>query len=148
MKVKDEAMLAGRSAESFPAADENYFKAMDGGVGLSPEEVKGRNTWIVWTGGNDRFWDKISIDSFGALDLLKTVSSYPGAVSSDSNDKIKFTRDNRWYYLGLINEPCFEKPTAPDKERFGLWLDKRKVSPDCPPDPFEDEAKYPGVRVG
>jgi hypothetical protein len=152
--VLDEAKVAGRAPETFPAADEDYFQDMDGGVTKAMADadrqhaVKGRNTWIVWTGGNDRFWDKISIDSFGALDLLKSISSYPGAVSTDPNDKLKFSRDNRWYYLGLVNEPCFEKPTAPDKERFGLWLDKRKTSPDCPPDPFENEAKYPGVRVG
>ena len=47
-------------AASFPAADEDYFADMDGGAKLSPEEVKGRNTWIVWSGGNDRFWDDIS----------------------------------------------------------------------------------------
>ena len=28
----------------------------------------------------------------------------------------------------------------------GLWLDQR--SPDCPPDPFENEQKYPGVASG
>ena len=77
-KVKDEALLAGRSAESLPAADEDYFKDMDGGIPLTVDEVKGRNNWIVWTGGNDRFWDLISIKSFGALDFLKTLSSYPG----------------------------------------------------------------------
>ena len=27
-----------------------------------------------------------------------------------------------------------------------LWLDKRRA--DCPPDPFENEQKYPGVRIG
>ena len=57
--VKDEAMPVGRMAESFPAADENYFKDMDGGVELTANEVKGRNNWIVWTGGNDRFWDDL-----------------------------------------------------------------------------------------
>jgi hypothetical protein len=30
--VKDEALTVGRMADSFPAADENYFKEMDGGV--------------------------------------------------------------------------------------------------------------------
>ena len=38
---------------------------------------------------------------------------------------MKFSRDNRWQYLGLVNEPCFEKATGPDPDRFGLWLDKR-----------------------
>ena len=27
-----------------------------------------------------------------------------------------------------------------------MWLDKR--SPNCPPDPFENEQKYPGVKIG
>jgi hypothetical protein len=135
--VLDEALRANRTVSSFPAADEDYFHDMDGALTLTPDEVKGRNTWIVWTGGNDRFWDKISASSFGALDFLKTVSSNP---------KLKFSRDNRWQYLGLINEPCFEKATGPDPNRFGLWLDKR--SPNCPPDPFENEQKYPGVKIG
>ena len=50
--------------------------------------------------------------------------------------------------FGLVNEPCFEKATGPDPNRFGLWLDKRISSPDCPPDPFENETKYPGVKIG
>ena len=33
--------------------------------------------WLVWTGGNDRFWDALTVSSFGAFDLLKTVSSHP-----------------------------------------------------------------------
>lgn len=136
-----EARLANRPASSFPAADEDYFHDMDqtkdGVLQLQPEEMNGRNTWIVWTGGNDRFWDKLSVASFGALDLLKTISSRKDLYAS---------RDNRWSYLGLVNEPCFEKATGPDPERFGLWLDKRKA--DCPPDPFENESKYPGVKVG
>ncbi|HEX8650343.1 MAG TPA: hypothetical protein VF708_05855 [Pyrinomonadaceae bacterium] len=135
--VLDEARQVNRAPNSFPAADEDYFHDMDGGVALTPNEVKGRNTWNVWTGGNDRFWDKITISSFGALDFLKTLSSHPS---------LKFSRDNRWNYLGLVNEPCFEKATGPDPDRYGLWLDKR--SPNCPPDPFENEAKYPGVKIG
>ena len=144
----DEARQANRPATSFTAADEDYFHDMDGAVPLTPAEVKGRNTWVVWTGGNDRFWDKIGTTSFGALDLLKTLSSYPNVIDPATGEKFKYSRDNRWYYLGLVNEPCFEKATGPDPNRFGLWLDKRVVSPECPPDPFENETKYPGVRVG
>jgi hypothetical protein len=135
--VLDEASRAGRSPASFPAADEDYFRPMDGGVALTREEVQGRNTWIVWTGGNDRFWDKISIDSFGAFDLLKIVSSHP---------ELRASRDNRWNFLGLVNEPCFEKATGPDAARHGLWLDTRRA--DCAADPFENEKKYPGVAIG
>jgi hypothetical protein len=135
--VKDEAMRAGRDAKSFPAADEDYFHNMDGGIALTPGEVKGRNTWNVWTGGNDRFWDVLGVKSFGAVDLLKTISSHPS---------LKFSRANRWTWLGLVNEPCFDKPAGPDPNRFGLWLDKRRA--DCPHDPFENETKYPGVKIG
>ncbi len=133
----DEAQLAGRTPASFTAATEDYFHDMDGGIALSPEEIAGRDTWILWTGGNDRFWDKLSTISFGNLDLLKTLSSYP---------TLKTNRDNRWERLGLVNEPCFDKATAPNPDRYGLWLDVR--SNDCPPDPFEDEKKYPGVATG
>lgn len=136
--VLDEARSASRATESFPAAGEDYFHDMDGAVGLTADEVKGRNAWLVWTGGNDRFWDTLTDYTFGAFDLLKIISSYP--------DQKNLNRNTRWSYLGLVNEPCFEAPTGPDAQRFGLWLDVRQK--DCPADPFEDEGKYPGVRVG
>ncbi len=135
-QVLDEARQANRPASSFPAADEDYFHDMDSAVPLTPDEVKGRNNWIVWTAGNDRFWDVLSTTSIGTVDFLKTISSAPN---------LKFSRDNRWNYLGLVNEPCFDKPTQPDDSRHGLWLDKRSAN--CPPDPFENEAKYPGVKL-
>ena len=151
-KVDDEAKKAGRGAESFPAATENYFKDMDGGVALSDAEVRGRNTWIVWTGGNDRFWNSISVSSAGALDFLKTVSNNPALKCPDwyRGGNCTIDRDIRWEYLGLVNEPCFEKATGPDPKRFNLWLDKRIVDPanGCPADPFADEKKYPGVAAG
>jgi len=139
--VKDEAQLAGLTADYFKAADEDYLHNMDRGpngpVPLSPDEIKGRNAWVIWTAGNDRLWDKMTGASAGALDFVKTVSSHPG---------LKASRDNRWTYLGLVNEPCFVKATGPDPKRYGLWLDQRR--PDCPPDPFENEQKYPGVKYG
>jgi hypothetical protein len=135
--VLDEAMLAKRTVESFPAADEDYFHDMDGAVQLTKEQVQGRNMWIVWTGGNDRLWDVLSRESFGSLDFLKTVSSHP---------TLPYSRDTRWTYLGLVNEPCFTKATGPDPNRYGLWLDVR--DPKCKPDPFENEEKYKGVQVG
>ena len=138
-KVVDEALRVGRNAASFPAADEDYYRDMDSGVKLTPAQVVGRNNWVVWTMGNDRFWDLLTDKSAGTFDLLKTISSHPS---------LKARRGNRWYYFGLVNEPCFEKATGPDPERFGLWLDKRRTGPDCPPDPFENEQKYPGVKIG
>ena len=156
--VLDEAKCVGRDAGSFPAADEDYFRDMDYGVTKSPLQVaaalapyvpnitpdqavsaavKGRNNWIVWSGGNDRLWDTLSVQSAGILDFLKTVSNHPS---------LQYSRDNRWRYLGLVNEPCFDKATGPRKDRYGLWLDVRSEA--CPPDPFENETKYPGVKIG
>jgi hypothetical protein len=157
-KVKDEALCVGRGAESLPGADEDYLADMDYGVtkdprevaarlqpfmpGISPDEavkrvVKGRNNWILWTGGNDRLWDVLSVKSIGNLDFLKTLSNHPS---------LKYSRDSRWRFLGVVNEPCFEKGKGPREDRWGLWLDTRRA--DCPPDPFEDEQKYPGVKIG
>jgi hypothetical protein len=135
--VLDEARLADRAATSFPAADEDYYHDMDGAITLTSDEVKGRNMWIVWTGGDDKLWDTLTVTSFGTVDFLKTLSSYPG---------LKASRSNRWQYLGLVNEPCFTQASGPDPKRYGLWLDTR--DPNCPGDPFENEGKYPGVKVG
>ena len=135
--VRDEAMLAARTASSFPAADEDYFHDMDGAVPLTKEQIEGRNMWLVWTGGDDRLWDVLSVDSLGSLDFLKTLSSHP---------TLPYSRDTRWNYLGLVNEPCFKKAAGPDPNRFGLWLDVR--DPACPPDPFANADKYKGVQIG
>src|SRR5215813_9339718 len=104
-KVKDEALVANRTVDSLLThiADEDYFHDMDGGISLTADEIKGRNMWIVWTGGNDRFWDTISKRSVGTLDLFKTLSSYDPEkdtrLSAEVKAKLKgvykFSRDNR-----------------------------------------------------
>lgn len=138
--VKDEALLVGRGASTFIAADEDYFHDMDGGVTLDAPEIQGRNTWLVWTAGNDRLWDKLVYQSAGALDFLKVLSSAHPSLPPDQG------RKHRWENLGLVNDPCFEEATGPDPQRWGLWLDKRRN--DCLPDPFENAKKYPGVPFG
>jgi hypothetical protein len=67
------------------------------------------------------------------------------ASTKGSRLRSSYGRHNRWNYLGLVNEPCFKEPTGPDPNRYGLWLDVRDAS--CPPDPFADEKKYPGVKI-
>ena len=135
--VLDEARIAGRDVDSFHHADEDFFHDMDGAIALSPQEVQGRNMWLVWSGGNDRFWDAMTAYTFGAFDLLKVVSSHPS---------LGVNRDTRWNYYGLVNEPCFERAKGADPTRFGLWLDVRAAG--CKADPFENEQKYPGVKIG
>jgi hypothetical protein len=136
-RVYDEAYRAKRTPQSFPAADEDYFHDMDGAQSFTRDEIQGRNMWLVWTGGNDRFWDSISETSLGTLDFLKTLSSHPS---------MKYGRNSRWTYLGLVNEPCYKQATGPDPNRYGLWLDVR--DPGCPPDPFANTTKYAGVAIG
>lgn len=132
----DEATQAKVDDAVFVHADEDYFKAMDGGLALSPDEVRGRNMWNVWTGGNDRFWNRMGIPTLGSFDLLKVV-----APPMDS----PLRRATRWQWLGAVNEPCFSAASAPDPKRFGLLLDVR--DPSCAPDPFANAQKYPGVKL-
>ncbi len=137
--VLDEAQQAGWNDGRFHHADEDYFRDMDGGpaLRLDAQEIIGRNMWLVWTGGNDRFWDRMTGLTFGAFDLLKIVAYDPRAP---------IDRARRWTWLGLINEPCFDPPKQPDPDRFGLLLDTRRS--DCAADPFANEAKYPGIHIG
>ena len=132
-EVQDEARKAGRVAASFPHADEDYFHDMDRGAALTPEEIKGRNMWLVWSGGNDRLWNAMTDYTFGAFDMLKIVSSHPS---------LGYSRDNRWNYFGIINEPCFDKPNGPDKTRRGLWLDVRRAG--LPGRPVRKRGEVPG----
>ena len=157
----DEAKRAGLTPEQLMVPTEDYFREMDVNVvnggpvpPLSQAEIEGRNMWLVWTGGNDRLWDRLTRDSIGTFDLLKTVSSHPRVPYKDPHAKpgappkylYGYGRGKRFEYLGLINEPCFTEATGPDPKHFGLWIDQR--DPSCPPDPFADEKKYPGARVG
>src|SRR5260370_12235375 len=95
-----------------------------GAVKVNEAQIKGRNTWIVWTGGDDRLWDTLRGKSFGALDLIKILSSYksnPPASRPLTGAEValqRLRRSNRRSYLGLVNEPCFEEATVPDPNRF------------------------------
>src|SRR3954467_6375483 len=79
----DEARFAKRPVESLLLAGprEDYFRDMDqdknGRVALTDDEIQGRNTWLLWSGGDDRLWNLIAERSEGSLDLLKTVSRHP-----------------------------------------------------------------------
>ena len=148
----DEARAAKRASVAPP--DEDYFHAMDGGIDLALDEIQGRNTWMIWSAGNDRFWDWLARESGGTFDLLKIVSSYDPEqdphTQGEQREQLKqiynFRHDNRLATLGLVNEPCYDQAKDGDPRRYGLWLDSRKL--DCIPDPFVNEEKYPGVPVG
>jgi len=107
----DEAKAAGKSTADFPQITADIFKPMDGGIDLSPEEIIGRNTWNLWSAGNQHFWNHAAQDSYGLMDLLKML------------DNRRFPRGERFKTLGLVNEPGFRAPSKPDE--FGLWLDEQ-----------------------
>lgn len=50
----------GRKPEDFPELAVDVFKPMDGGIALSEDEVKGRNTWDMWCAGDEQFWNRMS----------------------------------------------------------------------------------------
>jgi hypothetical protein len=98
----------GRRADDFPELAADVFKPLDGGIALELDEIKGRNTWNLWTGGNEQFWDRMARESFGLMDLLKTIDSRK--------------RADRFKEMGLINQPGYRQATKPDE--YGLWIDE------------------------
>src|SRR5205807_3017191 len=122
--ILDEAMRGGRTAASFPAADEDFFADMDGGYNremLNANAVRGRNTWIVWTFGNDRFWDYMANHTFGAFDLLKIVSSPPdfGYCTDDASP------DHRINYDSPTNALSHDSCVGPGKFWVTISRDNR-----------------------
>src|SRR5262249_41735714 len=119
----DEAKAAGKKATDFPAAAYDYFRDMDWAadnkgklhkLNLGPDEIKGRNTWIMWCGGNEAFLGWLSSHSYGFMDLLKLV------VSAD-RESAKLKRSKRFQDTGLMNEPDFQPATQADE--YGLFLE-------------------------
>lgn len=98
----------GKTAANFPDLTVDVFRAMDEGIALDDEEIKGRNTWNLWCGGNERFWDRMARESHGMIDLLKTIDSRG--------------RTTRFKEMGLINQPGFRPASQPDG--YGLWIDE------------------------
>jgi hypothetical protein len=85
------------------------FPGMDfqGGSGsLTPDELKGRILWNLWSGDNAGFWDWLSNHGFGTADLLKVVT---------------WERSQRFSKYGLMNQPGYIRPAQPDEH--GLFID-------------------------
>lgn len=122
--VEDEAKLAGKKTSDFPQITADVFKPMDSGIELSPEEIMGRNAWNLWSAGNEHFWNNVAQDSFGLLDVLKSL------------DNRKYKRGERFKTLGLVNQPGFQAASKPDE--YGLWLDEQTE----PEPPGIDEKVY------
>jgi len=134
---RDEAREAGLTAADFDLYDDDAFREMDrvadpeSGIVrdlvLTGEQVKGRNAWLLWTGGNEAFWDWLARNGYGAMDLLRLVDSE--------------RRGRRWAEAGLITEPGTRPPTPEETEAaHGIRYDRL-----ADPGYGDDEAPDPAV---
>jgi len=123
----DDGIAAGLKPEDFPEIAFDVFKPMDGGVALSQDEIKGRNSWNLWCGGNEQFWDHMAREAYGLTDLLRMI---------DSREHGK-----RFAELGLINQPGYKQASKPDQ--YGLWIDEA-----VEPEPKEIDTKVYGRPTG
>jgi hypothetical protein len=71
----DEATASGKTVNDFPETKVDLFQPMDRGIALTPEEIAGRNTWMLWTGGNEAFWDYIARNGYGLVEFLRVIDS-------------------------------------------------------------------------
>jgi hypothetical protein len=83
-----------------------------------PAERLGRDTWIHWTWGNQKFLRRLSV-MMGRLPVPISIDFF--RILDSRNRKTRF-RD-----LGLINEPNCESCDRPDE--YGLYLDHWKGDP-------------------
>ena len=135
----DQAKRFGKRAEDFPAASKDFFHDMDM-VGkpdddqpvkptylelTDPDQVRGRNTWVMWCGGNEWFWDWLAQHSFGFLDFLKIVGSPTPEEATEKRSKL-------FKETGLINEPGCQIGQQPETYS-GLFL--------AQPDPRSDQPR-------
>jgi hypothetical protein len=98
----------GRKPEDFPELALDVFKPMDGGIELTADEIKGRNTWNLWCGGTEQFWDRMAREAYGLTDLMRILDSRH--------------RGARFKEMGLINQPGYQQASKPDQ--YGLWIDE------------------------
>ncbi len=123
--------ITPRTPECFPAESRDLFWQMDlvsagpnaplkplnfdsntNGIIEESERnaIRGRNTWVLWGGGNEAFWNWLSQEGgYGFTDFL---------VLMDSR-----ARTNRFVRAGLINQPGFTSNGDPSQRILGLYLD-------------------------
>jgi hypothetical protein len=117
----------GRKPEDLAEIAFDVFKPMDGGIELTQDEIKGRNTWNLWCGGNEQFWDRMAREAYGLTDLLRMIDSR--------------NRGARFKELGLINQPGYKQATKADQH--GLWIDEA-----VEPEPSAIDPKVYGRATG
>jgi hypothetical protein len=129
--ISDDAKAAGKTVADFPETASHAFDAIDGGISLSDDERKGRNTWLLWTAGDQVFWDGMAQHGFGTADLLKTIDSRH--------------RNTRFKEMGLVNEPGYKSAVSADE--YGLWLDTGPVEAGVDPSIYGRPSGIVGLRI-
>jgi hypothetical protein len=137
-EVVDEAKATGKTAADFPADVNDYFhdadmrpdgtldaagKSVLKPLELTPDEIRGRNTWVLWCAGDEVFWDYLAGHSYGFMDLLKLCDFAP-------NDKLG---GKRFGPAGITIEPDTQVPDKPDE--FGLFIRQPQDAVAPQPDP-------------
>jgi hypothetical protein len=129
--IPDDAKEAGKTVADFPETGSHAFDSMDGGINLSDKERKGRNTWLLWTAGDQVFWDHMAQHGLGTADLLKTIDSRH--------------RNSRFKDMGLVNEPGYQAAARPDE--YGLWLDVGPIEAGVDPAVYGRPSGIVGLRI-
>jgi hypothetical protein len=127
----DDAKAAGKTVADFPETASHAFDAMDDGQLFNEDERKGRNTWLLWTAGDQVFWDGMAQHGFGVGDLLRAIDSR--------------RHNTRFEEMGLMNEPGFEQ--AKKANEFGLWLDRGSQEVGVDPGIYGRSSGVIGLRV-
>jgi hypothetical protein len=98
-------MVAGRDGKLHPLDfDENGDGKIDD---QERNAIRGRNTWLLWGGGNETFWDWLETKGYGLTDFL---------ILMDSR-----RRGTRFKDAGIITQPGFVQATEPI---LGLYIDQ------------------------
>jgi hypothetical protein len=115
--AQDEAMQANKTVKDFAQAPDepDLLAGADNGIALDDAGIRGRNTWWLWTAGNQAFWDWLANNSFGSFDLLKSISSYP---CSPEQEKRASDYEQRLDAGGAYGATGYAEPPGP-KYGFG-----------------------------
>lgn len=132
---KDEAAggrtLAGtevprRKASCFPTDPRHLFSRVDqvptgpdgklqpidfehDASGHAEAAIRGQNTWMLWSQGNEPLWDWLSQHGYGIADFLVLLDSR--------------ARESRFKTTGLINQPGMVARKERSQRILGLYLD-------------------------
>src|SRR5215472_13641979 len=129
--IPDDAKASGKTVADFPESNSHAFDAMDGSVALTADETRGRNTWLLWTAGDQVFWDRMAQRGYGIADLLKTIDSR--------------RRTSRFKEMGLVNQPGMKQASTPDE--FGLWIDTGAQEDGVDPAVYGRPSGIVGLRI-